>query len=103
MKKIILNILILTYAFWGSLLLVWIEYVLANPKTPNMMGPEKPNTSLLLLPHILLLLASAFPIFMWEKQIGIKVSMLIIYYLLAVIVAFYILYIGLIGIYGWNN
>ena len=56
MKKIIVNIVILTYAIWGTLLLVSIEYVLANRNTPLISEPQKPDTTFLLLIHILLLL-----------------------------------------------
>jgi hypothetical protein len=103
MKKILVNIGILTYAIWGTLLLVGIEYVLANRKTPLLTGPEKPDTTFLLLIHIILLLASAYPIFILKKHIGQKVLLIIVHYFFVVIFAFYIYYLGLVGIFGWNN
>lgn len=103
MKKIIVNIVILTYAIWGTLLLVSIEYVLANRNTPMTSEPQKPDTIFLLMIHILLLLASAYPIFIWKKHVAKKVVLIFVHYFFAVIFAFYIYYLGLVGIFGWNN
>ncbi len=103
MKKTLLTIGILTYAIWGTLLLVGIHYVLTNLITPLITEAEKPNITFLLLIHIILLLVSAYPVFMWKKQIGLKVLMLILHYVFAIICAFCIYYFGLVGIYGWRN
>jgi hypothetical protein len=103
MKKNLLTIGILTYAIWGTLLLVGIHYVLTNLITPLIIGAEKLDITFLLLIHIILLLASAYPIFMWKKHLGLKVLLLIVHYLFAAIFTFYIYYFGLVGIYGWNN
>jgi hypothetical protein len=103
MKKTLLTIGILTYAIWETLLLVVIHYVLTNLITPLITEAEKPNITFLLLIHIILLLVSAYPIFIWKKQIGLKVLLLIVHYLFAAIFTFCIYYFGLVGIYGWNN
>jgi membrane protein DedA with SNARE-associated domain len=100
MKKI-LNFVILSYALWGSLLIVVGLYVSSNQK--NKLLTEQEMLSPLLILHIFLLIASAYPIIKWEKRILVKALVLIIHYLLVLLFSFYILFIGLVSIHGWKN
>ena len=100
MKKI-LNFVILSYALWGSLLIVVGLYVSSNQK--NKLLTEQEMLSPLLILHIFLLIASAYPIIKWKKRILVKALALFIHYFLVLIFSYYILFIGLVSIHGWKN
>jgi len=99
LKKII-YVLLLTYSLWGSIVAVSIISLI---KEISESQEIKLDFSWLLIVHLGLLIFSGYPIYQWYRNKSKKIIILIIHYLISAFLAFSILFIGLVQIYGWNN
>ncbi|OAZ05481.1 hypothetical protein FLB_00110 [Flavobacterium succinicans] len=90
----------LLYPILGSFLYLFVIYL---EESKNSQHIPSDSDDLFFIVYILLFIPCSYPLWRINKPLFSKILLIILYYIVSIIIAFYIIYLGLISISGYHN